>query len=653
MPEALTWARLYGRRLDWAMQARQDLIGSLEDEDVRQFYESAPGQEKEKACVAVLGTTQVGKTTVILHLLGLTAEGGSLVNRLLRGNREAGQSATASAAIYGCSPDEQFRYKEPEKAEEALDRETFGERLTELRARVEAGRFGATDAVALRFPASCFGPEADYGLHVIDLPGLDARNKAEQDQTMRLINRYLPLAPLVLLVERAENVASLGYLPVPGAGQQWLLFPERYALVLTRAMSARSVQEHLIAGTIQTLPELKDYHHKALRRIILGSALHQGQDEGQLSEQVDALKVYPVDLGDSRETLGGSVPLDVVDRLTAETSSALRGSVRGATTFTGKLALTAGLYRGAMKVKSDQQRRFIKKAEGLDEEIEQATSGVQGQENLVVEYYHDARKAASECHLDEDSVLKELVSPLHVGAFESTVTVPSLKKYVNEAGERCDSVVRAALKRADAEYPQLGLDPGLPQRARTSFEEGVERFRIHLNRYKGLKSLVPHFLRSERGTQQRASVVPEAAKAAVEVLEKEIREAVRAENERAEAAQNEAENLWLGARQALAPKRSQLKQLKWERSRIQREHEERIERIDRDIDVGRRFHEFLRERFDEAFHEGKARLDAPDASGPERIHTLAYLHLVTEEYSQLTGQTQVANLERGHPLHHA
>lgn len=632
-----SWREWYGRRLAWARRARTDLVESLQVEEVRSIYETAP--EHEATFVAVLGPSQVGKTTLLLRLLGLNPDGEAAVGRLLRGGRAAGESASATAAIYGPSGDEHFRYQEPDQTEVALDEGALLERLKDLRERVEKGTFGSTDAVLIRLPRSCFREGAPSDLHVIDLPGFGGRDRAEQAHAARLFERFLPLAPLALLVERADNLSSLGYLTVPGIGEGWLHFPERYAIVLTRALSAASVQEQVRGGTLASYDQVVGYYRAEVSRSLAATARSGGRwDAATLNDRVDALGLYPVDLGQSLETLPDDVRA-AAEPVVDEALETLDGRVRQAVAPAGVLATTAGLWKAARTVREGAVWAFERDDEEREDEIERTETALV---NLHLRWQHleVEQAAAEERLLDAAAVVRRVVPPFGVKEGPETGRVPTYTAFLNGHAKECRKQARKARALVERELP-FELADDLPRRAVNLYESKVQGARKKLKGYH-----LDAYWRKKLARKD-GSLVEEKArkgvKAARDLLVQEVREAAKATREAAEhelrriAAHKES--LALQAKE----EGERLERLEREREERREEHERRLAQLDRDVKTGKDFHAFLAGRYQEETQAHRDRLACPSLSDGERFFALANLYLITHEYERLTARTLVAS----------
>lgn len=638
--EETSWPEIHAHRLGWALRARDELVSRIQDEEIRWLYEAASSESAgSSARVAVIGPTQVGKTTVILRLLRLTEEGEAIVGRVLRGGRKQGQSASASAAVYKASPDDAFRYQESvNHEEEALSEVEIKERLGDLRRRVEAGTFSTTDAVHIGFPARYFSDAALEGLRIIDLPGLDSKSQEERYLTEDLLDRYLPHATLALLVERADNLTSLGYLTVPGVGEGWLSFPQRYAVILTRAVAAASVQEELRKGRYPTLAKLRDAYRYELARALV--PLSEGrQSEEELRHSVGALSLYPLDLGQSRSQL----PADVLERATPlldESEEALLEHVGRAGKPAGALVVTAGLYRAASAIREGIDREYERQREDVTKRIRRAAESLDllkaKGERLKAEITNE-EKARRARNAGLNALPRKVKVRLETRP-KGRVRVAAIKKHITKHATRARKGVREVVNGANA--LGLSLPKDLPRKAAKEFDSAVAGMRERLNGHwvdwytsEGKAQRDLGWARTEVGRGLKR-----VRKACETALKEAIDEASVATDAKVTKLRAQLRTLHV---EEQSERDVQAKE-ETERDKLDAHHTERVRQIERDIEVGRTFQELLEEHYLAEHTALRQRLQAPVLSDADRFHTLAYLHLIADVRRRLSGRLEVA-----------
>ncbi|WP_321959673.1 hypothetical protein [Paraburkholderia sp. J69-1] len=240
----------------------------------------------------MFGRTQVGKTTLILELMGVAPRHAARVSTVLRGRREIGKSATATAMEYRRSPDDRWRLKWG--TEQTFDDDAAMEaELAALREHMSTGRFKADAPVVVSIPAGCFETGEDTGPHarMLDLPGDNPREGAEQKHVSAMAEKYVPNADLILLVGRADSLSFLNSatLTLPGI-QDWRIIPQRFRIVTTYSFTPET-QRRLVEACDETLGP--DFFRRRLRQQIETFGRRLPEDE------VPSDLLFPLEFGKS------------------------------------------------------------------------------------------------------------------------------------------------------------------------------------------------------------------------------------------------------------------------------------------------------------------------------------------------------------------
>lgn len=234
------WSR---RRNDWALRAYDHFMASLSEETRGRFPN---GDENGEAYVVVYGTTQVGKTTLLLDLMGVAAEKFHKVAKVLRGERDQGQSATATAMEYRQSPDECWQLNDVGPTVSFDNADAMEKALAELRARMSRREIRAEKPVVVGIPQSCFSNGKSFAprVRMLDLPGANAAEAAEREHVDAIAKRYVPHADLILLVGRGDDLSFLcpDALALPGI-EDWQSVPSRFRIVTTYSYTPKSLRE--------------------------------------------------------------------------------------------------------------------------------------------------------------------------------------------------------------------------------------------------------------------------------------------------------------------------------------------------------------------------------------------------------------------------
>ena len=272
---------------------------------------------KEDHLVMTYGDSQVGKTTLILTMMGIRGECLEDVSSTLRAGIPKGNSSTSTAIIYRRSPASvlergKYGYCYSELNDAAKQKinfctkSEFEEELKKLRERVEKNRQNQLDVLSVYIPENCFaGTREEDRISVIDMPGVESRNEKERSHVQSLMNLYLPLASVCLVVFRGQNIQALESREIPNQ-PNWKVMPNRFLLVPTYAYSVESVRNKIGKQKIEQADSFYSYvktHYREEKERVLG--------------QGNALEIFPLELGESLATQGDT-PEGVIFRKTAD-----------------------------------------------------------------------------------------------------------------------------------------------------------------------------------------------------------------------------------------------------------------------------------------------------------------------------------------------
>ncbi|MCU0286350.1 MAG: dynamin family protein [Acidobacteria bacterium] len=276
------WPDIFGTdvRLAWAYKAHDNFINSFKSERIKDLYKS---QKQGGVNVSIFGRSQVGKTTLIIRLIGVDEKYHEKLAKILRGKREQGNSATSTATIYQKSDDDYFYFIENGREALGQDDTQIEICLKDLRNRVECEQYQSTDCILIKIPRKYFitPTEDDLKINIIDLPGVGSKDKREHKHVEAIINKYLPISNLILLVDLADQITYFNSIPISQI-QNWRFDPDRFRIILTRSVSNHSTQEKIRER------QLLDKNY--FRQIFIdefGKELPVG------------FKIYPLEYGDS------------------------------------------------------------------------------------------------------------------------------------------------------------------------------------------------------------------------------------------------------------------------------------------------------------------------------------------------------------------
>lgn len=264
------------------------------DEFRRGFLRLSPSQtNKKEVLIGVYGPTQVGKTTLILKVLGIREDKMKELSEALRGKRVIGNSATVTATVYHRSQDDRFLIIYPNGDEKRfLTLEEFELGMEEVRIHVEMDHKYSIKPIHIYFSERYFNlTEIDLrtqDITILDLPGDDSREEREVKHVDRCLKEYLPHCRLCLVMEIGGQMVNLTQITREHV-RDWNYLPEQFRVVLTRTLTSSSVREKIKNQVIHSTESYIAHFQNELNRLMKDN------------RKVDRL--YPLELGDSWHSL--------------------------------------------------------------------------------------------------------------------------------------------------------------------------------------------------------------------------------------------------------------------------------------------------------------------------------------------------------------
>ena len=285
------WDNAYQNRWSWAKKAEAEFKQNLQKLKV----DDLPINNAQRdITIGVYGPTQVGKTTLILRLLGIRQEALDMISDWLRGKRQYGNSATVTATEYRRSADDHFHFFSKETGwRRGLSGEELEQVLSEVRNLVETNGEISTDQIIIEL-ANIFFEEDVNSLQFIDLPGVQSAEPSERKQVMECVSRWLPLCEITLLVDDATRINDYAQIEDKNV-KHWMNETERFRLVPTCACSLESLHEGLKHNPRKEF--LKKFYGKEVSRA-LDSALERTLETNEISKII-----YPLDMGMTLQSL--------------------------------------------------------------------------------------------------------------------------------------------------------------------------------------------------------------------------------------------------------------------------------------------------------------------------------------------------------------
>lgn len=253
--------------------------------------------DKENCNVVLYGLPQIGKTTLILTLLGIAPVYLTKVSEILRGGIQYGNSSTATATMYMRSKNQQYglSYREDAAASSEIHfctEDEFISRLCLIRSQVEADLHD-TRILQIFIPQQYFDSRAmDLSLNIIDMPGADSRNAKEHAHTNRLLDLLFLTANCRIIMCRADSIVglqnSLSYLQE----SNWMYYGSQYLLVTTYTYNQESIRKYFRT-------------EKAQRKESFGSYVQSEVEQNirHILGEHSKVSVFPLELGESYNKL--------------------------------------------------------------------------------------------------------------------------------------------------------------------------------------------------------------------------------------------------------------------------------------------------------------------------------------------------------------
>lgn len=344
---AAHWAKLSAHRLDWAFDAYQRFVDDLSEETRERF---AKGGVDGEVYVVVFGPTQVGKTTLILDLMGVAPQAMGRVSNVLRGGREFGCSATATAMEYRRSPDRTWRLRTNTSDASFSHDDEMTRALAKVRELMSARRLISDEPMIAWIPDECFDPSDDHNprARMLDLPGADPMEEAERAHVAKMVRTYVGNADLIVLAGKADSLSFLctEALDLPGV-RDWRTVPERFRIVTTYSFTPQTVRKTVMS---RTGPLDAAFFRAELRREIATFGLHLNEDTEP------ARMFFPLEFGESWRHAADQHPdlFARVDPIVQALRKELCADIAESATAYARLRSTARVHETARRVKEER-----------------------------------------------------------------------------------------------------------------------------------------------------------------------------------------------------------------------------------------------------------------------------------------------------------
>ncbi len=292
----MEWNQLFHKKEDWQRKTfemvKNDLISARDNRFIR--YDNT----EENHLVMIYGKSQVGKTTLILNMIGLNPSCFPEVYETLRAGVPRGNSSTSTAIIYAKSINDQYGCALASinalssKDTHYFDKNDMISHLKKIRQQVESNRVDPDNILFIYIPKKYFIQDSTAdSISIMDMPGIESRNHKEDIHVQNLMTKYLPISSVCIIACRSNDIQSLETLVLPNR-LDWRRMEHRFILVITHAYNDGTTKQYFKIDSSKRKIKFYDYVIDAYTqeiRKILGTT--------------NQTEVYPVDVGDTLKRL--------------------------------------------------------------------------------------------------------------------------------------------------------------------------------------------------------------------------------------------------------------------------------------------------------------------------------------------------------------
>lgn len=289
---------LLDRREEWQNATIIEMQEKLNSHPAGRYFVA----DYKKSLVVVYGNSQIGKTSLILKMMGVLPEYQKEVYAILRAKQEYGDSSTVTAIIYLISPSDLFgiSYSGDEVNQKEIsffDDKQMIQQLSFIRDNIEKGN-REESILYIFIPRKYFCQDVieKESFSIMDLPGINSSNDLEKKHVDSIVARYMSMATVKMIVTKGDSIQDLATLEVPERFD-WRAFPNKFFIVVTMAFSQGSVKNYF---------ELE----KSKRKKCFVKHVLESYDEISEIIQSDEMEWYPIDVGESYRNLQESYPED-------------------------------------------------------------------------------------------------------------------------------------------------------------------------------------------------------------------------------------------------------------------------------------------------------------------------------------------------------
>ena len=288
----MDWNQLFLKKEDWQRKTfdriKDDLISARNNRFIR--YDNS----EETHLVMIYGKSQVGKTTLILNMIGLKDECFAEVYETLRAGVPRGNSSTSTAIVYARSSRDKYGCSFvsinnlSSKNVQYFDKSGMIDHLKNIRQDVESNRINSDGILFIYIPNDFFIQDNTISsISIMDMPGIESRNHKEDIHVQNLMTKYIPISSVCIIACRSNDIQSLETTVLPN-GIDWKRMAHRFILVITHAYNDGTTKQYFKTEPSKRECGFYDYVTYAYT-----------QEIRKILGDPNQTEVYPVDVGDT------------------------------------------------------------------------------------------------------------------------------------------------------------------------------------------------------------------------------------------------------------------------------------------------------------------------------------------------------------------
>lgn len=288
----MVWSQLFLKKEDWQRNTfeiiKRNLFSAKDNRFIR--YDNS----EENHLVMIYGKSQVGKTTLILNMIGIKEEYFHEVYETLRAGVPRGNSSTSTAIIYSKSSNNQYGCSVSSISDLAsgnvkyYDKIGMINQLIKIRNDVESNRVDVESVLFIYIPDSFFiNDSAVNTISIMDMPGIESRNHKEDIHVQNLMTKYIPISSVCIIACRSNDIQSLEATILPNQ-MDWKRMDHRFVLVITHSYNDGTTKDYFKMKS----SERKQDFYKYVRNTYT-------QEIRKILGKKNKTEVYPIDVGDT------------------------------------------------------------------------------------------------------------------------------------------------------------------------------------------------------------------------------------------------------------------------------------------------------------------------------------------------------------------